>query len=304
MKSHEAKPRSPSGLLHLLIVYCVWGSTFLAIRVGVQGEGAFPPLTLAAMRVLSAGLILLCLAIAGKSNLRLPRRELAHLALSGILFWVGGHALVIWAAQWTDSGHAALVFATVPLWTALIEAIRDPSARSVRQLIPVLSGFCGILLLTAGGARGDLLPTLVLLLSALSWSLATIMTPSPSLPITVSAGYQQLFAGLVCAAAALALGERPDNPSVNAIGAWVYLTLIGSVLAFTSYVRASQLLPAKLISSFAYVNPVIAVALGAAVFGERLGGPAVVGMGLVLFSVMRLFSQSGGSTQNAKPTTA
>ncbi len=293
------------GFFHLLVVYFAWGSTFLGIRYAVQGEGAFAPLTLATLRVGLSGFILLSFATLRGHSLRVERDVLQRLAITGILLWGGGHALLIWAAQWADSGFGAILFASIPLWTAIIEAVRDPRARSLKLLFPVLLGFCGIVVLTlptqlsqtspeisaAVHQKSNLLLTTVILVSAFSWALGSTLTTAKTnrLPVSVSAGYQQLFAAIVCLIFTFVLQESWRPPSAQAMLALSYLILIGSVLAFSSYVRALQLLPNKLVASFAYVNPVIAVALGSWLANEAVSSSVLLGATLVIASVIWLF---------------
>ena len=289
------------GLLYLLVVYLVWGSTFMAIRYSVQGEGSFAPFILASLRVGLAGIILLIYAALTKENLLLPKEQWIRLALTGFFLWFGGHALVMWTSQWADSGYSALLFASIPLWTALIEGYwkRGPHhwAQSLKIAPPLFAGFLGILVLTApvilathpdpkaGVATG------ILLFSAFSWALGSALFPSSyqKIPTSVCAGYQQIFGALFCVIASYLNGEHWQTPRPGAIWALAYLTLIGSVLAFTSYVKAKQLLPNNLVASFAYVNPIIAVTLGSIFLGEKISSFTLAGMILVITSVVWLF---------------
>jgi drug/metabolite transporter (DMT)-like permease len=291
------------GIIHLLVVYFVWGSTFLAIRYAVQGPHSFPPFTLAALRVGIAGLILLALAFFRGERLRLERSLLSQLFLTGVLLWVGGHALLIWAAQWADSGYGAILFASIPLWTAVFEAMRDPLARSLKIVFPVILGFIAILILTMGSVPvtkhgisvhtfSSPLLTGVILISAFCWALGSFLhTPATQrLPVSVSAGFQQLFAGMVCALLAVFTGESMVQPNERAWWALGYLTLFGSILAFSSYVRAQQFFPNRIVASFAYVNPVIAIALGYIFAHELISRMMLAGAFLVIISVIWLFN--------------
>lgn len=297
-----ARLHSSTGLYHLSVVYLAWGSTFLAIRFAVQGVGAFAPFTLAALRVGLAGGSLLIFAVLRGETLALKRKMLARLFLRGTLLWVGGHALLIWATQWTDSGFGAILFASIPLWTALFDGFRDPRARSIKMLLPVVLGFLAIVVLTLGSpsisAKNDPTQlvsapvlTAVILISAFSWALGSFIRTSEEdqISVHVSAGFQQLFAGWVCGIMAMAAGESMTLPSLRACLALSYLVIIGSILAFSSYVRAQQLLPHRIVASFAYVNPVIAVALGYAFAGEQISPMMAGGAVMVIISVVWLF---------------
>lgn len=292
------------GLAHLLVVYLTWGSTFLAIRQAVQGEGSFAPFWLAGFRVGASGLLLLAFAKLRGHQLLVPNRLLLRLAVVGNFLWFGGHALLIWAAQWADSGFAAIIFASIPLWSAIIEAFKNPRARSARLLAPVLTGFFGIVLLSFpqvanhdGVESQTLLTALVLLLSAFCWALgSTLHTHEMDrLSVSVSAGLQQIFAGLVCVLVALSVGETVGVPSARATLSLAYLITFGSLLAFTSFVRAQQLLPDRLVASFAYVNPVIAVGLGYVFLDEKISVWMVAGTIVVIASVIWLFRLEKGN---------
>lgn len=294
------------GLLHLTVVYLAWGSTFLGIRFAVQGEGHFQPFTLAACRLTVASAILFFVSyLNGAQPFRLSRDVWWRLALSGLLLWVGGHALLIWAAQWADSGFGAALFASIPLWTALIDAVRFPKYRSVRHFAPVLMGFFGIVLISVPQIAGSVSPsaaapvsgrlmTIVILISAAAWAFGSTLhnDEMDHIPATLSAAWQQFFAALFCVGLALTFGEVWTTPSPQAVGAFFYLVAVGSVFAFTSYVRALQILPNQLVASFAYVNPLIAICLGAIISHEPITSWTVGGMAVVVASVLWLFRET------------
>ncbi len=290
------------GLLNLLVVYFVWGSTFLAIRVAVNGDQAFSPFMLAALRVGIAGSILLIDSFFRREVLNLRPRLFVKLALSGFLFWFGGHALLIWVSRWAHSGYAALIFASIPLWTAVIEAIKNPAARSLSRLFPVLLGFAGILVLSLPEYLNAKTPdenhfagTLLLLLSAFSWALGTSFHDEEMdrLPVNVSAGLQQTFAAVFCFIASILAGESLAPVSSSALWSLGYLVTFGSILAFSCFVRASHVLPNQLVSSFAFVNPLVAVGLGAFFLDEPVTVWTFLGMLLILSSVAWLFLEIG-----------
>mgnify|MGYP003394247322 FL=1 len=200
------------------------------------------------------------------------------------------------------SGFSGLNFASEPLWIVLIEGARSPASLTRNSLLPVISGFIGILVLSIpqiSSSPNDsqnavgILGTLVLLGSSLCWSIGTTLHDKSieKIPISVSAGYQQVFAAIVCTLCAALAGEFNAPPPVSKQALWAlsYLTLIGSVLAFSSYAVALKLLPKNLVASFAYVNPIIAVALGYWFLGEQITMWTLCGMTLVILSVIWLF---------------
>jgi drug/metabolite transporter (DMT)-like permease len=292
------------GLFHLAVVYLVWGSTYLAIRVAVREGSGFPPFTMAGLRVLAGGSLLLLWSAGGRRRVRLSRQEIAVLGASGLLLWLGGNGLVTWAEQRAHSGHAALLIAAVPIWVALIEAVLDRKVPSGLLIGSLLIGFAGIVLLSVpvlvSGVTADLWSLIAMLLAGLSWGGGTVLqTRKPvALAARVSSGYQQLFAGFGFVLVALLIREPRPDPIPEAWLAWGYLVIFGSVFAFTSFVQALRLLPINVAMTYAYVNPVIAVILGWLILREPITLWTLGGAALVLLGVAGIFRArySGTST--------
>ncbi|MEW5825948.1 MAG: EamA family transporter [Candidatus Bipolaricaulota bacterium] len=279
------------GFANLFVVYVVWGSTYLAIRIAVRGETGFPPFTLGALRLLAAGTALLAWEALRGRRLRLSRSEVATLAAAGLLMWVGGNGLVNWAERRADSGYAALLVGALPIWMAVLEALLDRRRPTWRFVASLLVGFAGLSLLTvprlAGAEAADAASIAALLFAPLLWAMgAALQTrrPVPASPVLATA-YLHLFGALGFAIAALALGERLGRPSAGAWGALAYLTVAGSMVAFTSFVRALRALPTRVVMTYAYVNPIIAVLLGAVVLSEQVSAWTAGGTALVLAGV-------------------
>ncbi len=285
------------GIINLFIVYIVWGSTYLAIRVAVRPGSGIPPFTLGMVRILVAGILMLLVSALRRSPMRPTRKELVVLACSGILLWTGGNGMVNWAEQRIDSSLAALVIATIPLWMVLTESFLDRKKPSSGLVLSLIVGFAGTALLSATtlrtGDMGDIVSLLALVLASISWTLGSLLQSRMpvSLSIEVSAGYQQIFGGLGFAVLVLLTGEPRPMPTTEAWLAWGYLILFGSVIAFTAYVRILQLLPMSVAMTYAYVNPVIAVILGAAILGEPLHLTTLAGAALVLLGVAGAFRE-------------
>ncbi|MBZ5637161.1 MAG: EamA family transporter [Acidobacteriia bacterium] len=287
-----------AGLVHLGVIYLVWGSTYLAIRVAVRGDAGFAPFTLGALRVIPGGILLLLWAAARRERIRPTRDEAALLLATGLLMWLGGNGLVNWAEQRLDSGYTALLIGTTPLWVAAMEALLDRRVPSPRFVGSLLVGFAGLATLTLpvlrAGSRGDAWATAGLVLAPISWGAGTILYHRRPLKLSprVTSGFQQAFAGIGFAVTARVFGERPP-PALAAREAWLawgYLTLFGSVLAFTSYLRALRALPTSIVTTYAYVNPVVAVFLGWFLLHEPVTPWTLGGTALILAGVAGVFA--------------
>jgi drug/metabolite transporter (DMT)-like permease len=298
---------SRSAWISLGIVYVVWGSTYLAIRIAVRDGTGFPPFILGVVRLGLAGGLLLGWAALRKTRLRLTRSEALTLGLAALLMWPAANGLVNWAEQRADSGYAALLVGSIPIWTATIEAILDRRRPSLGLVGALAVGFAGLALLTvpqltaAGGI--DVLSIVALLIAPVTWAAGSILQtrrPVATTPI-VSAAYLHLFGALGFVVFAAAAGESIPAPSAAAWGACAYLVIAGSVLAFTSYVRVLRLLPTKIVMTYAYVNPVIAVILGALLLHERVPPIVMGGMALVLLGVWGVFRDRVGTRPRPRP---
>ena len=294
---NEDRGINRAGLIHLLVIYLVWGSTYLGIRLAVREGSGFPPFTMAALRVFVAALILLIWARFAKERLRLTRREWAVMAGSGLLLWTGGNGLVTWGEQHADSGLAALMVASMPIFAAIMEAVLDRRRPSPRLIAALLTGFVGVAALSAPvlmqGTSAETWAVVALLAAPLSWAAGSIwmQRQRPDLgPLTVAAT-QQICGGIGFLILILLTREPKAAPTPEAWGAWAYLMLFGSVIAFSSFVRALRILPINVVMTYAYANPVIAVALGWLVLGERITGWTLAGTVLVVAGVAGVFRE-------------
>lgn len=283
------------GLLHLLVVYVVWGSTYMAIRVAVREGAGFPPFTLGALRVLIGGAVLLLWARARGRRVALSKREVGLMLASGLLLWVGGNGGVMWAEQHADSGYAALLIGATPLWVAIVEAHLDRRVPSFLLIASLLLGLAGIALLSApvlrAGGTGDVVAAIVLLAAGFSWGCGTVLQRRKPVELAprVSAAYQSLLGGLGFAAVALLMREPRPDPTPVAWAGFLYLLVFGSILAFTSFVTALRLLPTSVVVTYAYVNPVVAVLLGWIFLDERITGWTLAGSAMILVAVAGVF---------------
>ncbi|MEJ5201329.1 MAG: EamA family transporter, partial [Anaerolineales bacterium] len=274
-KSHHSS-LNPAGLFHLSVVYLVWGSTYLAIRVGVRPGAGFTPFMLGAYRVIAAGAILLILSLLTKQRTNLSKAELLWLFISGQLFWLGGNGLVMVGEQRADSGIAALIIAATPIWAATINALVTRTAPTWNLLVSWIIGTGGIIVLSMptilSGVRADLLSIFALNLAAISWAGGTVLQSryQSKLTPTVHSGYQLLFGGIGFLTLALIFREPLPQPVLEAWIAWAYLVIFGSLIAFTSYIQALRMLPTNLVTTYSYVNPIIAVILGRIILKETI----------------------------------
>jgi drug/metabolite transporter (DMT)-like permease len=291
----QPTPLSLPGLFHLSVVYVVWSSTYLAIRLAVRPGAGFSPFSLAALRALTAMPLLLLWAKVQGKRLWPTRRELPVLVASGILLWTGGNALVVLAEQRIDSALAALIVSSTPIWVALLEIVLDRHWPSPLLLGSILLGFVGTALIAypslQAGVRADAVSVVALLLGAFSWGSGSLLQRRRPLELdpVASAAWQLLFGGVGVALLALMFRESLPHPTPSAWLGFAFLLIFGSLLAFTSFIKALRLLHTRLVFTYAYVNPVLAAFLGWLVLGERLAGHTVAGAALVLTGVAGIF---------------
>jgi drug/metabolite transporter (DMT)-like permease len=281
-------------LLAFAIIYFVWGSTFLAIRVGVH---EVPPLLLAAMRFLVAGLVLYGWMTA-RGERSPSGRQWGSIFLLALLIFVVDYGLLFWAEQRVPSGIAAVMMATIPVFTALSEIFFLGTQRlTFRLALALLIGIGGVAVLMShtlnlGGAPIDRAGALAIILGAMSWSIASVLSRKLTLPPSkvMSSGAQMLAGGVLLTVAAAALGEfRHFDPSTVSRGAWfslLYLIVAGSIIGFTAYVWLIHHESPTKVGTYAYVNPVVAVLLGYFLGGESLGLRTILGTLCVLISVV------------------
>jgi drug/metabolite transporter (DMT)-like permease len=286
--------RSSKTLLAFAIIYFVWGSTFLAIRIGVR---EVPPLVLASMRFSVAGLVLYLWMIA-RGEPSPSARQWRAASLVAIPFFVMDYGLLFWAEQRVPSGVAAVMLATIPAFMALSEIIFLRTQRlTARLAFALLIGCGGVAVLVShslglGGAPIDRLGAVALIVASLSWSVSSAFLPKLPLPASkaMSSGVQMLAGGVFLAVVAGVLGEFRDfHPSAVSRGAWlslIYLIVAGSIIAFTAYTWLIHHESPTKVGTYAYVNPVVAVLLGHFLAREALGLRTTLGAACILASVI------------------
>jgi drug/metabolite transporter (DMT)-like permease len=281
-------------LLAFAIIYFVWGSTFIFIRIGVS---EVPPFLFASSRFIIAGLLLLLWTIARNDPLP-TRREWPSILLIALIIFVGDYGLLFWAEQRVPSGVAAVVMATIPAFMALSEIIFLRTQRlTLRLALALLIGIGGVAVLMSrslllGNTPIDTAGAIALLIASLNWAIASTLTRKLPLPASkvMSSGAQMLSGGLMLFLVSITSGEprRFHLASVTPAGwvSFVYLIIFGSIIGFTAYLWLIHHESPTRVGTYAYVNPVVAVMLGYLFGNEGLGHRTVLGTLFVLISVI------------------
>jgi drug/metabolite transporter (DMT)-like permease len=296
-------------LLAFAIIYFVWGSTFLAIRIGVR---EVPPLLFAAMRFLAAGVVLYGWTVVRREPPP-TARQWASASVLAILIFVCDYGLLFWAEQRVPSGIAAVILATIPVFMALSEILFLRTQRlTVRLAVALLVGIAGVSVLMSrslniGGEAIDRMGALALIVAAMSWSVASALSrklPLPESKIT-SSGAQMLAGGIFLTLAAASTGEfRNFHAAAISRGVWfalVYLIVAGSIIGYTAYVWLIHHESPTKVGTYAYVNPVVAVIVGYFFGGEALGPRTILGTLCVLVSVIVITTTPARKPANIQP---
>lgn len=271
-------------LIALLSVYFIWGSTYLAIRIALEG---FPPFLMAGVRFLATGTgLYLFLRVRGTPNPNYS--QWIGATIVGGLLLLGGNGGVVFAEQWVASGIAALGVATVPLWTVLFAGIwkRWPARLEWAGL---LLGFIGIVLLNfEGDLRASPAGAIALIIAAICWAFGSAWSRHLSLPSGLMASAVEMIAGgALLLAASFLTGEKMNGfPAWHSVGALFYLMIFGSLIGFSAYTYLLSKARPALATSYAYVNPVIAVLLGVGLAGERITMIGIAAMLIIIIGVV------------------
>jgi drug/metabolite transporter (DMT)-like permease len=292
--------RAPRGLvvLNFAAVYLVWGSTYLAIRFAVE---TIPPFMMAGTRFLISGAILY-LWTRARGEAAPVRANWRAALIIGFFLLLGGNGGVVWAEQRVPSGLTALLVASVPLWVVLLEAAGGGKRPTARVWIGIAAGFVGLGLLVSpadvsGGPHVDRWGTAALVAASVTWAIGSVLSRHVDLPRSplLGTGMEMLTGGALLMLAGLVLGEwRGLDLGAVSRASWVgltYLTLVGSLVGFTAYVWLLNNVPIAQASTYAYVNPVVAVFLGWAIADEPLTARVLVAAAVIVAGVV--FSSTG-----------
>ncbi len=291
-------PRPASAVLiwtAILILYVVWGSTYLAIRVAVE---TFPPFVMGAIRFAAAGVVMLvAVVIARRGAVTRPsRRELRDCAIVGTCLMFGGMGIVSWAEQTVPSGVTGVLIAMVPVWVAVYGRLFFRERLPRLAVVGIVVGMVGVVILIGQGVAVDrsLDPVGIaaLILSPMAWAAGATFSANrarlPSDPF-LATGLEMLSGSVVLAIAAIGSGElasfHPASVSMDGILATAYLTVVGSLVAFTAFVWVIRQAPLPLVTTYAFVNPVIAVFLGWLLLHETVGSVQLVAGGVIVAGV-------------------
>ena len=298
--SSAATPTGGRIALALAAVYVIWGSTYLGIRFAL--EGGFPPFLLGGIRfTIAGGLMYGFLRWRGVPAPTRPQWRNA--ALMGLLLMLFGNGMVNLAEQSVSSGMTAVAVASAPLWIGIFSAMRGDKPGRM-EWVGIAIGFLGVLWLNADSSlTASPVGLVALLIASLSWSFGSVWSRGRDLPSPfMSSAAQMLCGGVAMCIVGAAVGERFDGmPSAHGLAAFAYLIVFGSIIGFSSYIWLLHHVRPALASSYAYINPAIAVALGAWLAGERFGSHELVAMGVILLGVVAITFAKTAKAAKPKP---
>jgi drug/metabolite transporter (DMT)-like permease len=277
--------------LALAAVCLIWGTTYLGIAIAIE---TIPPLLMTGIRFLTAGLVLLPF-VARRGGIPRDAKTLANLALVGFLLLGLGNFSVVWAEQWVPSGIAALLVATAPFWMAFIETFRTNGEHINRRAwVGMLVGFAGVAMLVMPNANGGkwsmplLTGALLIQVGSIAWQLGSAHGKYNlrHVPLLISATLQMIFGGAILIIVGLAVGEGARFAvTPRTLGALVYLTVFGSIIAYPCYVYALGHLRTTYTPLYAYINPVVAMILGWLLHNEPMTWISWIAMAVILGGV-------------------
>jgi drug/metabolite transporter (DMT)-like permease len=277
-------------ILAYILVSFFWGSTYLAIKIGVED---MPPMFFAGVRFLIAGLIMIVFSYIRGYAFPAGKSEFSRLSLIGLFMLLGGNGLVVFAEQWVDSGVASLIMATIPIFAGVLEHFFIRTTRlTFKALSGLLLGFFGVYFLLVPAEHGisiDIPGILVLLSASFLWSTGTVLSKTfkGNSSIVSNIGIQMFAGGVGLMFVSAITGEFSRvRFSMNSVLAIAYLVVFGSLVAYSSYIYLLQKWPATKAGTYAYINPLVAVSLGAIFLDEKINFLMILAMGAILLGVL------------------
>ncbi|MBT5100035.1 EamA family transporter [Polaribacter sp.] len=284
-------------ILAFFSIYGIWGSTYLLNKIAVTEIPAF---SLAALRFLIAGVLILLIAKILKKPLQISKKQFLNATIAGFLFLVYGNGVFVWALNYIDSSFAALLASTQPLFVLILMRLIDGKKMQVKSIIGVVLGMIGMYLLVSqqgiSTKEGSLLAIFVMFTCVLSWSYGSIFVSKADLPknFFVSTGYQMISAGVLLLTISFGLQETwllPTNWSFEAQLSVVGLILFGGIVAFTSFNFLLKNVSPEKVATSAYVNPIVAMILGWYVLDEQLSTQSIIASVVLLTGVYFITSR-------------
>lgn len=280
-----------------LSIYIIWGSTYLFNKIAVT---EIPPLYLGGIRFFTAGTLIMIIAKSMKISIKLTKRQFINSVIAAFLFLVYGNGVFVWALKYVDSGFAALLAATQPLFVLFLLRLLDGQRMQRKSIVGVLFGIFGMYLLVSqkeiSTSEGSVLGIFMILSCVLSWSYGTVFVSKADLPknYLVSTGYQMLIAGFLLGMSSLIFKETwisPLNWTLETQGSLLFLIIFGGIIAFTSFNYLLKVVSPEKVATSAYVNPIIALILGWKFLNEELTTQSVVASIVLLTGVYFITSR-------------
>ncbi|MFD1316234.1 DMT family transporter [Namhaeicola litoreus] len=278
-------------ILAFIAIYVIWGSTYLLNKIIV---GEVSPLYLGAIRFISAGILIFIISKILKYNLVVSQRQLINSVIAGFLFLTYGNGVFVWALKYVDSGFAALLASTQPIFVLLLMRLLYQQKILPKAIIGVVLGVLGMVLLVNQQGlnlhENSLVGILMIFSCVLSWSYASVFVAKNEMPVNyfVSTGYQMISGGIMLLLASLLLGEDwlpPNLWSTASVWSMILLVIFGSIVAFTSFNYLLKVVSTEKVSTSAYVNPVIALILGWYILDEKLSFQSIIAALILLTGV-------------------
>ncbi len=290
-------------ILAFFAIYVIWGSTYLFNKIAVT---ELPPLFISSIRFIVAGALIFMISKFLKLNLKITKKQLLNCTIAGFLFLVYGNGVFVWALKYVDSGFAALLASTQPLFVLFLMRLIDGKTMHTKSLIGVSLGIVGMYLLVSqkeiNTQEGSVLGIFMILTCVLSWSYGSVFVSKADLPKSyfVSTGYQMIIAGFLLVISSFIFKEQwisPVNWSTDVKGSMVFLILLGSIVAFTAFNYLLKVVSTEKVATSAYVNPIIALFLGWFVLDESLTLQSIIAAGILLTGVYFITSRKTITTK-------